>query len=533
MKNLNRIHSLTKSVKASKVFKGFYSGFIKLAQIMHIKPNILSVILGLLALLLLALALGINKKEGFTSMDDASLSKQKAIDNMNSAINAVTWSSDSAKSTFKSNVNTFYATKMKYLTQGDTTINSYDLGRPGQPTKPDGLVYELNDYDASINASGYTGYVDNTETNPSDDFTKKYTLTNTVSNPVNISTLTSLQQSITSQINSFSGDGQKNLNSAFAALSKNVDDMYAFMTGAYDATGVQDILSQSDYASDNGGNQASYWSGGGYGYPGGGGGGGSYGSGYGYPSSGSGFGPGGVFYGPGGVVYVPVGGAAASTANTSATANTAATASTASGGVFYGPGGVLYGPISGSASTTTPKTASTTTGGVFYGPGGVLYGPISGSASTTTTAAKTASAATGIASTATGSASTATGSLLLDSNKGITSSNIPASDADLYMLKSRMLPAGPVGTGTGAAGTGSSAAGSSAAGSSAAGSSAAGASSPSPSTCASAPAPVPPCPACERCPEPSFDCKRVPNYNSSENKYLPRPVLADFSQFGM
>ena len=43
----------------------------------------------------------------------------------------------------------------------------------------------------------------------------------------------------------------------------------------------------------------------------------------------------------------------------------------------------------------------------------------------------------------------------------------------------------------------------------------------------------PPCPACARCPEPAFECKNVPNYASSNNNYLPRPVLADFSQFGM
>lgn len=42
----------------------------------------------------------------------------------------------------------------------------------------------------------------------------------------------------------------------------------------------------------------------------------------------------------------------------------------------------------------------------------------------------------------------------------------------------------------------------------------------------------PPCPPCGRCPEPMFDCKKVPNYNRSDNS-LPRPVLADFSQFGM
>ena len=45
--------------------------------------------------------------------------------------------------------------------------------------------------------------------------------------------------------------------------------------------------------------------------------------------------------------------------------------------------------------------------------------------------------------------------------------------------------------------------------------------------------PCPACPPCARCPEPSFTCKKVPNYSSSNDNYLPRPVLADFSQFGM
>jgi hypothetical protein len=44
---------------------------------------------------------------------------------------------------------------------------------------------------------------------------------------------------------------------------------------------------------------------------------------------------------------------------------------------------------------------------------------------------------------------------------------------------------------------------------------------------------VQPCPPCARCPEPAFECKKVPNYASSNDNYLPRPVLADFSQFGM
>jgi hypothetical protein len=43
----------------------------------------------------------------------------------------------------------------------------------------------------------------------------------------------------------------------------------------------------------------------------------------------------------------------------------------------------------------------------------------------------------------------------------------------------------------------------------------------------------PPCPACARCPEPSFECKKVPNYNAINNEFLPVPVLSNFSSFGM
>ena len=45
---------------------------------------------------------------------------------------------------------------------------------------------------------------------------------------------------------------------------------------------------------------------------------------------------------------------------------------------------------------------------------------------------------------------------------------------------------------------------------------------------------VPPCPPCERCPESNFDCKKVPSYEQGyDNKFLPRPVLTNFSTFGM
>lgn len=80
-------------------------------------------------------------------------------------------------------------------------------------------------------------------------------------------------------------------------------------------------------------------------------------------------------------------------------------------------------------------------------------------------------------------------------------SQIPAGDEHLYILKSQIVP--PVCPAC-----------------------------PSSSMCPRQ-EPPPPCPPCARCPEPSFECKKVPNYSSNNSQYLPRPVLADFSQFGM
>ncbi len=43
-----------------------------------------------------------------------------------------------------------------------------------------------------------------------------------------------------------------------------------------------------------------------------------------------------------------------------------------------------------------------------------------------------------------------------------------------------------------------------------------------------------PCPACARCPEPAFDCKKVPNYNSTSNALIPQAILPNsYSTFGM
>lgn len=85
--------------------------------------------------------------------------------------------------------------------------------------------------------------------------------------------------------------------------------------------------------------------------------------------------------------------------------------------------------------------------------------------------------------------------------QGIPASQIPRGQEDMYILKSEIVP--PV----------------------------------CPACPASSACPrqekCPPCPACARCPEPSFECKKVPNYSAINNDYLPSPVLNDFSTFGM
>jgi hypothetical protein len=120
-----------------------------------------------------------------------------------------------------------------------------------------------------------------------------------------------------------------------------------------------------------------------------------------------------------------------------------------------------------------------------------------------------AGAGSGAGSGASGSISSRHGS-----DQGISASQIIPGQEDLYILKSAVVPpvcpacpavkcnSGGGGGGGGGGGNGGN------------------------NKC-------PPCPPCARCPEPAFECKKVPNYNSGNDNVLPRPVLADFSQFGL
>ena len=81
--------------------------------------------------------------------------------------------------------------------------------------------------------------------------------------------------------------------------------------------------------------------------------------------------------------------------------------------------------------------------------------------------------------------------------RGIRRSEIPEGDEDLYVLKSSIVP--PVCP-----------------------------KCPQPSVCPRQ-KPCPACPPCARCPEPAFTCKKVPNYDSMNNQYLPLPWLSQAS----
>jgi len=90
--------------------------------------------------------------------------------------------------------------------------------------------------------------------------------------------------------------------------------------------------------------------------------------------------------------------------------------------------------------------------------------------------------------------------------QGITRNQIPVGDEDLYILKSQIVP--PI--------------------------------CPAPtviyepsSTQEFDATKCPPCPPCARCPEPSFECAKVPNYNAFNPDTMPIPVLNQFTGFGM
>jgi len=166
-----------------------------------------------------------------------------------------------------------------------------------------------------------------------------------------------------------------------------------------------------------------------------------------------------------------------------------------------GPGGTTV-----AGTTTTAQTTPYYSTNQYYGPYGGSAGSATGPYGNTAYYAQGPGGTT-VAGTTTGStpstSTTSTSNTDYSSSlpPGIPASQIPPGQEDLYILKSEVVP--PV--------------------------------CPACPTSASCPRQeqCPPCPACARCPEPSFECKKVPNYSAINNEYLPAPVLNDFSTFGM
>ena len=216
-----------------------------------------------------------------------------------------------------------------------------------------------------------------------------------------------------------------------------------------------------------------------------------------------------IFYGPDGetatVVYTDGG-------------HQAVNIQTSSGSYTFTKAGSVYNPNNMSSTQYYGSTGSVTGpyGNTSYyaqGPNGTsstqYYGPYGGTAGAVTGPyGNTAYYAQGPnGTTATGTTSSSYNSQYYNSlPPGITSSQIPSGQEDLYILKSQVVP--PVCP-------------------------ACPASSNSSSNDPDSAEKCPPCPACARCPEPSFECKKVPNYNAINNSYLPQPIINSFSSFGM
>ena len=170
-------------------------------------------------------------------------------------------------------------------------------------------------------------------------------------------------------------------------------------------------------------------------------------------------------------------------------------------GAYGGSAGSVTGPQGNTAYYAQGPYGNTVAGTSNDGySSNQYYGPYGGSAgSVTGPQGNTAYYAQGPAgNTVAGTTSSDYSSTL---PPGIPASQIPPGQEDLYILKSQVVP--PVCPACPSSST-----------------------IPRQEQC-------PACPPCARCPEPSFECKKVPNYNAINNEYLPSPVLNDFSQFGM
>ena len=498
MKNLN-INSLTKSFKSMKIVKMINNGLVKFAKIVKIQPRLLYIILGLLVVVLVALGLG-TRREGFDSMSNANNALIQIVNNMNGGINYIfDWANEADKTTFKNNINYWYDKKMIYLVnQRGKDLQTYDLNNNKQ-------IYQLNPaLQGTKDALGteMLMFVDDTKPpEPTPEFLQKYTLID-IKSSITTQQLDVLTKQITDKINSFSTvdpTGQIRLQSAFDALLQYANNLAAYLVShPRETTGIPsftDILSQGsltrktdeeqkeyDFKEEKEKEEKEYNE---------------------YEAKYKAY-----------EAKYKAEKALKDKADQDKTDKTKADQDKTD-------------------KIKADKDKADKADKEYreykeYKERQQARAGLSTSGAGTSTAGTSTSTSTASPSGATiASSSYQWGNAGADS-VGLLQSNIQAGSQDMYMLKTQVVPpSNPAGATYGASG---------AAGTTA-GSGSASAANVNPSPCLTGncnTAPVPPCPPCERCPEPAFDCKKVPNYNSaSMNQYLPQPVLADFSQFGM
>ena len=126
-----------KKTKSLPIVKMIQNGLNNFAKTLHIKPNLLYIILGLLAVIFISLGLG-TRKEGFTVDVDPTNKLTKVVDNLNSAINSINgWNNGNEKVTFIENVNIAFSNVMNfYVNQYGEEIKKYDKNN-------DNKVYKL------------------------------------------------------------------------------------------------------------------------------------------------------------------------------------------------------------------------------------------------------------------------------------------------------------------------------------------------------------------------------------------------------
>ena len=495
-----------KGVKSTiiKMVKKINSAFIKASKILHVKPKILYIILSLLAVLLVALGLG-TIKEGLTSSAQTQLVGYNTLrtDTRNKIIQFANTSIRDNSQNFLNNLENYFSVYGQFKVQNylrtkdvnadgivvvNKSSNKYIRDNSGtvintgeKPYYIDVNAKDLN-HDGKVvayrNTDSGNFYRDNsgTEVFP----TSSPYILQSLDTSVTLKTQAMVDAAllpVTTQINAITNaDDKKTINDLIKTYTDLLDNIIKIEQDNESSSQLytydpNSSLFSSDLSttSSSSGGGTRQWN-----------------SDTGYSTTGT----------------------SSTTAGTSST--TAGTSSTSAGTTAAGTSSTT---AAGATAGTTSSAGSASTGTEWWKNWGA------GSVGGTSTRTGGVYGATGTYNSSLLSTQGQPGTQGQSGQQG--TNNVPSGSEDLYMLKTQIIPPGcPVG----GCGTAMSSSGNM---------SPAGV-SPEAAGGKCKQNPIPPCPPCERCPEPAFDCKRVPNYNSSAiSQYLPRAVLADFSQFGM